>query len=120
MNSYKNLIFNSFSSDVWSTLMKSDKPILIYGMGNGADKIISVFEHYGIEYMDVFASDGFVRGHFFHGKRVISYSEACEKYGNSFDIVVSFGTKLKDVIEKIFSLEKNPFCFLGVSGIKMI
>ena len=50
-------------------------------MGNGADKIINEFENQGIEYQDVFASDGFVRGHSFRGKRVLSYSEAIEKYG---------------------------------------
>ena len=105
MTNYKNIIFRDFKADVWHTLLKSNLPILIYGMGNGADKIISVFEQYGIEYKDVFASDGFVRGHSYKGKRVISYSEACEKYPNGFDIVVSFGSKLPDVIDKIYSLE---------------
>lgn len=105
MNNYKNMIFDRFQSDVWRTLKQSSKPILIYGMGNGADKIIDVFTKYGIEYSDVFASDGFVRGHLYRGKRVISYSEATEKYGQNFDIVVSFGSKLPDVIERIYSLE---------------
>ncbi|MBQ7760696.1 MAG: FkbM family methyltransferase [Clostridia bacterium] len=107
MINYKKIIFDTFDADLWHTLKKSHMPILIYGMGNGADKIINVFESYGIEYKDVFASDGFVRGHSFRGKRVLSYSEAKEKYPNGFDIVVSFGTKLPDVIERIFSLEEN-------------
>ncbi|MBQ8545916.1 MAG: FkbM family methyltransferase [Clostridia bacterium] len=107
MINYKKFIFNDFDSDVWTTLSRSKLPILIYGMGNGADKIINVFEKYGIEYQDVFASDGFVRGHFYKGKRVISYSEACEKYKDGFDIVVSFGSKLPDVIERIYSLEEK-------------
>lgn len=104
MKTYKNIIFNTFVEDAWHTLKNSNKPILIYGMGNGADKIISVFDKYGIEYCDVFASDGFVRGHSYRGKRVLSYSEACDKYVD-FDIVVSFGSKLPDVIERIYSLE---------------
>ena len=106
MNNYKNIIFDTFSCDVWHTLKNTGNPILIYGMGNGADKIISVFEKYGIEYSDVFASDGFVRGHSYRGKRVLSYTEACEKYG-AFDIVVSFGSRLPDVMEKIYSLEQS-------------
>ncbi len=65
------------------------KPILLYGMGNGADMIIKVLESYGIRYEDTFASDGFVRGHSFHGKRVLSFSEAKEKYGD-FVIIVTF------------------------------
>ena len=107
MINYKKFIFDTFDCDIWNTLKNSKLPILIYGMGNGADKIINVFEKYGIEYEDVFASDGFVRGHSYKGKKVLSYSEAKEKYQNGFDIVVSFGTKLPDVIDRIFSLEKN-------------
>ena len=111
MNNYKKLIFNDFKLDVWTTLKASYKPILIYGMGNGADKIISVFQEYGIEYSDVFASDGFVRGHTYRGKKVISYSEAVEKYGKDFNIVVSFGSRLTDVMNRIYSLEENHEVF---------
>ena len=70
-------------------LKKTGKPILLYGMGNGADMIIKVLESYGISHEDTFASDGFVRGHSFHGKRVLSFSEAKEKYGD-FVIIVTF------------------------------
>lgn len=112
MINYKKYIFDEFECDVWHTLKSSNLPILIYGMGNGADKIISVFEKYGIEYSDVFASDGFVRGHSYRGKRVLSYSEACEKYSNGFDIVVSFGSKLPEVIDRISALEENHRVFL--------
>ena len=107
MINYKNIIFDEFDSDLWHTLKNSKLPILVYGMGNGADKIISVFEKYQITYSDVFASDGFVRGHSYKGKRVLSYSEACQKYPLGFDVVVSFGSKLPDVIERIYSLEKS-------------
>ena len=67
---------------LWDKLKETDKPILLYGMGNGADMIIEVLESLGLSYCDTFASDGFVRGHHFHGKKVLSYSEAKEKYGN--------------------------------------
>ena len=55
------------SCDLWSYLRRTDKKILMYGMGNGADKILNICERYGIEICDFFASDGFVRGHQFHG-----------------------------------------------------
>ena len=67
---------------LWDRLKETDKPILLYGMGNGADMIIEVLESLGLSYCDTFASDGFVRGHHFHGKKVLSYSEAKEKYGD--------------------------------------
>lgn len=86
--------------DLWKHLSSTDKPILMYGMGNGADKILRVLEARGIEISDFFASDGFVRGHHFHGKRVLSYSEAKEKYG-SFVVLLAFGSSLDDVIENI-------------------
>ena len=77
----------------------------MYGMGNGADKILSVCERYGIEIADFFASDGFVRGHLFHGKRVLSYSEAKEKYGReNMIILLSFASSLPDVLENIYRI----------------
>lgn len=104
MNNFKNHIFSTFSCDLWTHLKKSNKPILIYGMGNGADKIIRVLETYGISYSDVFASDGFVRGHAYRGRVVLSYSQAVEKY-NDFVILLSFGTHLSDVMERIYELD---------------
>ena len=41
-----------------------------------------------------------MRGHSFHGKVVISYSQAKEKYG-SFIVLLSFATSLPDVLENI-------------------
>ena len=45
MNEYKKIIFNEFSVDCWTFLKNASLPILIYGMGNGADKIISVLKN---------------------------------------------------------------------------
>ena len=44
MNNFKKKIFDGFYADVWHRLKNTNKPILIYGMGNGADKIIKVLE----------------------------------------------------------------------------
>ena len=96
--------FSLFSSknDLWDYLALTDKKIVMYGMGNGADKILAVCERYGIEVCDFFASDGFVRGHSFHGKVVLSYSEAKEKYGaENMIVLLSFATSLPDVTENI-------------------
>ena len=93
------------SRDLWTYLQSTDKKIVMYGMGNGADKILSICERYGIEVSDFFASDGFVRGHLFHGKRVLSYSEACEKYGRENMIVLlSFASSLPDVLANIYKI----------------
>ena len=92
-------------TDLWHYLKSqadSGRPILLYGMGNGADKIIAVCEAYGIPVADFFASDGFVRGHSFHGKVVLSFSGACEKYGAEHMIVLlSFASSRPEVLETI-------------------
>ena len=88
------------TKELWSELRESGRPIVLYGMGNGADKIISVLESKGMEYADVFASDDFVRGQFFHGKKVLKLSEVVQKYGD-FNILVSFGSSLPEVMERI-------------------
>ena len=89
----------NIKTDLWHFLAKTDRPIVMYGMGNGADKIIAVCEKYGIEISDFFASDGFVRGHSFHGRTVISYSAMKEKYdGQNPIVLLSFASSLPDVM----------------------
>ncbi len=90
----------TFTKDLWTHLGETKKPILLYGMGNGADKIIRICEQRNIPIADCFASDDFVRGHLFHGKRVLSYAEAKKIYG-SFIVLLSFATSLPDVIANI-------------------
>ena len=91
---------NLVREDLWSYLASTHKTVVMYGMGNGADKILAVCEGYGIKVADFFASDGFVRGHSFHGKVVLSYSAVKEKYGTENIIVLlSFGSSLPDVLE---------------------
>ena len=88
--------------DLWQYLSKSDKKIVMYGMGNGADKIIGVCDSYGIEISDFFASDGFVRGQIFHGKTVLSFSQIKEKYGkDNIIVIVAFASSLPDVMDAI-------------------
>ncbi len=86
--------------DLWHYLASSKKTVVMYGMGNGADKILAVCEKYGITVSDFFASDGFVRGHSFHGKTVLSYSAVKEKYGvENIIVLLSFGSSLPSVLE---------------------
>ena len=98
-------------TDLWHYLKAasdSGRPILLYGMGNGADKIIAVCDAYGIPVADFFASDGFVRGHSFHGKVVLSFSQACEKYGaGNMIVLLSFASSRPEVLETIGRVAKT-------------
>ena len=89
--------------NLWIYLKHTSHPIVIYGMGNGADKIIDVLDANEIEVADFFASDGFVRGHSFHGKRVLSFSEIKEKY-EKFIILLAFGSSLSDVMARFYDI----------------
>ena len=92
--------------DMWDALCIEHRPIVVYGMGNGADKLIRRFEKYGIEISDFFASDGFVRGHSFHGKKVKSFSEIKEEY-EDFIIVLSFASNRSEVIEMLSDINSK-------------
>ena len=91
--------------DLWEYLASSPKSIVMYGMGNGADKILHACAEKGITVSDFFASDGFVRGHSFHGRTVRSWSEIKEVYGaENVIVLLSFGTSREDVLENILRI----------------
>jgi len=86
--------------DLWNYLKEAQKPILLYGMGNGADKIISVCDRYRIQISGVFASDGFVRKKTFHGFKVTDYNTAKENFDDMI-VLVCFGSALPEVLGNI-------------------
>lgn len=98
-------------SDMWDALSKENRPIVVYGMGNGADKLIKRLMQYGVEIADFFASDGFVRGHSFHGKRVLSFSEVREKY-EDFVILLSFGSSREEVLFLLREMDMRQDLFI--------
>ena len=87
-------------TDMWDELKNESRPIMVYGMGNGADKLFERFAQLGITVSEVFASDGFVRGHSFRGKKVRSFSEIKENYPE-FVIVLSFASNREDVVSML-------------------
>lgn len=91
-----------------ATLKEYDLPIVLYGMGNGADMIIDVLNENGLDFADVFASDGFVRGQLFHEKKVLTLSQVEEKY-EEFVILMTFAVHDDATIEFVKRLkEKHP------------
>lgn len=86
--------------ELWQYLKTAQKPIVLYGMGNGADKIIAVLKKYGIPFKGVFASDGFVRNKTFHGFKISSLSELETEFHDMI-ILLCFGSERPEVIEYI-------------------
>lgn len=87
----------------WEKIKESGLPVVIYGMGNGADKVLDEFARLDIPVMGVTASDDFVRGQLFRGFRVKKLSE----FEGDFLIAVAFATCIPSVMEHIYSLSKE-------------
>lgn len=87
-------------------ILGSGKPVYIYGMGNGGEKVLGWCADYGIDVSGVFASDDFVRGQSFCGYKVKTLSEVESECGD-FIILLAFGTALPEIMSRIEDFEKR-------------
>ena len=94
--------------DLWEYLQNTNKTVVLYGMGNGADKILAVLAERGIAAGGVFASDGFARGNLFHGMPVRTWSDIKAEFGKENVIVLlSFGSSRPEVLENILRIRSE-------------
>lgn len=100
------LDFITERTDCWDFLKSTDLPVFIYGMGDGALKIMSVFERYGIPIAGFFASDEFVRGHVFQGHLVHTLSQI-EALIDDFVIVLAFAAGYQSLYDRINEIAKR-------------
>lgn len=98
--------FNISPLSVWEKLKSTTEPIIMYGTGNGADKVLDILADKGIEIQGVTASSTFVRERFFRGFKVYPISNFEEQY-DSFTIIVTFGTCIPEVMNNIYSLSEK-------------
>ena len=95
--------FVTETESAWEFLRKTDLPVFIYGMGDGAVKILRVFDKYGITASGFFASDEFVRGHSFMGHVVHSLSQI-ENLVDDFVAVLAFGAGYQSLYDRITAI----------------
>ena len=95
------------SEDLWEYLGNTKKKIVLYGMGDGAEKIKSVLDDKQIPVAEFMASDEFVRGHSFLGYRVRRLSEIEEQYGDDFIVLTCFGSQIPEVMEHIYGISSR-------------
>ena len=86
--------------DLYQKLKEDNKPIYLYGMGNGAEKILDTLDAHSLCASGVFVSDGFVRDKTFRGFKIMSYADACRECAD-FTVLVAFGTQLPEVIDNV-------------------
>ena len=89
---------------LWEYLQNCDKNIVMYGTGNGGDKILDACITRGIKISGVFASSGFVRHRVWRDMDVLSYENAVERFGTDMVILLSFGSSLPEVMENFHTL----------------
>lgn len=97
------LSFITEKQSCWDRLSAEKRPIFIYGMGDGALKIMSVFRERNIIVSGIFASDDFVRGHSFEGFKVHKLSEV-ESMVDDFVVVLAFAAGYQEIVDKIHSI----------------
>mgnify|MGYP002551997969 CR=1 FL=1 len=92
--------------DVWQRLQSCNKPVVVYGMGDGAVKILQVMQRYGIRPAAMFASDDFARGNSFMGYTVGKLRDVQAVY-DDFIIVLAFAAGYQSLVDKIVEIGKR-------------
>ena len=80
---------NINETSIWKTLKNTEKPIILYGTGNGADKVLDEMQKLKLPISGIFVSDDFVRGQTFRGFKVQKLSYFSEIY-DAFIVCVAF------------------------------
>lgn len=91
---------------LWEHLKETNKPIVIYGMGDGCDKILAVCHKKGIAVQGIFCSDEYVREKTVHGFPLMGFSDAKKKFGDMI-VLLAFGVFREDLMEKIRSMDRE-------------
>ena len=76
------LDFITETHDVWQNTRSCGRPLVLYGMGNGADAILDRMAAEGLTAAALFASDEFVRGQSFRGFMVEHYADIKARLGD--------------------------------------
>ncbi len=107
MNSWEldPVIFENLTPS-WERIACCNKPVYIYGMGNGSEKMLHLFSRFGIKCEGIFASDDFVRGQSFCGYKVQRFSDIMSDPTDKL-IVLGFGSSLDEIMQRIESIEQR-------------
>ena len=97
------LPFINEENTLWEYLKTAGKPVVLYGTGDGADKVLVRLAETGVPVSGIFASDEFVRGQQFHGFTVQAYSELLA-LREKVIVLIAFASELPDVMERFYKL----------------
>lgn len=88
---------------LWEHLAGTARPVVLYGTGDGADKVLARLELAGVAVRDIYVSDDFARGQVFHGHRVRKVSELEAGPGPEI-VLVAFASERPQVLARFRKL----------------
>lgn len=89
-----------YMTDIREELKNRNNPIVLYGTGNGADRLIDDLNAHKIAISGIFTSGGFVRKRTFRGFEVLSFEELYERFPD-MTVLMCFGSDRREVRENI-------------------
>ena len=98
--------YSEFSSDIWTRLKTDTRPVVLYGTGNGADRIIDILEKENIKISGIFSSAAFVRDRFFRGIKVTTLEECRKNYPDML-VLMCFGSCREEVLSNVCEIGRN-------------
>ena len=102
--------FLTESQSAWERILtakEQQQNVVLYGTGNGADKIVDFCEVNKVPIAGIFVSDEFCRGQSFRGHRVESYAQITERLGKDFLLVIAFASELPELLNRFQELSRQ-------------
>lgn len=102
--------FLTESQSAWECILtakEQQQNVVLYGTGNGADKIVDFCEVNKVPIAGIFVSDEFCRGQNFRGHRVESYAQITERLGKNFLLVIAFASELPELLNRFQELNRQ-------------
>lgn len=97
---------------VWRRMADCPLPLVMYGTGDGAEKITGILRYCGREIECFFSSDDFTgKDRSFLGLPVLKYSQAERMFGN-FAVVLGFGSARPEVLRNIRRIAEERLMFV--------
>ena len=104
MKRVEEIIDNTIS--MWDELKKEKPPVVLYGMGDGAVKLLKILDTIGVKCIGIFASDSFVRYQSFMGFTVKKLRDLEDEF-EDFTILSAFATRLDEVMDNFYTISKR-------------
>ena len=99
------LPFIKENATLWEYIKTAERPVVLYGTGDGADKVLARLAEIGIPVSGIFASDEFIRGQKFHGFSVRAYSEL-KALREKIIVLTAFASELPEVLDRFYELTR--------------